>query len=153
MMASLEFVTYCGLHCELCSARARIPRQAAALQRAMTDEGWPYWGQDIPGFAGFWQFLQELQADGGCPGCRAGGGNPACRIRTCAPERGVELCNECADFPCEPIKALAARYPTLVADNARLQEVGLEQWLEEQAERVARGVVYTDFRYRLEPAS
>lgn len=152
MSESLALVTYCGLYCELCSARARIPRQAAALQQAMADEGWPSWGQEVPGFAEFWQFLGALQADGGCPGCRAGGGYPGCQIRACARERGMALCGQCADFPCDHVEALAARYPTLLADNARLQAVGLEQWLEAQAERAARGVVYADFRYRVEAA-
>ncbi len=113
----------------------------------MADEGWPLWGQDVPGFAGFWQFLQELQADGGCPGCRAGGGYPGCQIRTCARERELDLCVHCPDFPCHQVEALAAAYPTLVADNRRLRVVGLEQWLIEQAERVDRGVVYADTRY------
>lgn len=149
MSDSLEFVTYCGLYCELCGARARIPRQAAALQQAMADEGWPFWGSEIPGLAPFWQFLQELQAGGGCPGCRAGGGYPACQIRTCARERGVEVCADCTDFPCGHIEPLAARYPTLLADNARLQRAGLEQWLAEQAARAARGVVYADTRYQV----
>jgi hypothetical protein len=148
-MDPLEFVTYCGLHCELCAARARIPKRAALLQETMTDEGWPLWGQEIPGFSAFWQFLQELQAEGGCPGCRAGGGYPACQIRSCARERGVDLCSQCANFRCGRIEALAARYPTLLSDNARLQAVGLEQWLAEQAERAARGVVYADTRYQV----
>jgi hypothetical protein len=147
MSEDLEFVTYCGLYCDLCGARARIPQQAAALQQAMAEEGWPYWGQEIPGFAGFWDFLEGLQAEGGCPGCRAGGGDPECQIRDCARERGVEMCGLCDDFPCEAVQALAARYPTLIADNARLRAIGLERWLAEQAERARRGVVYADMRY------
>lgn len=39
MADPLEFVTYCGLHCELCAERRRIPERAAALQKAMADEG------------------------------------------------------------------------------------------------------------------
>ena len=39
MSESLEFVTYCGLHCELCATRSRIPQRAAALQEAMQEEG------------------------------------------------------------------------------------------------------------------
>jgi hypothetical protein len=148
----LEFVTYCGLYCELCAERTRIPQRAALLQEAMTDEGWPFWGQEVPGFTPFWEFLQQLQADGGCPGCRAGGGYPACRIRACAQERGLELCSQCDDFACDHLTALAAIYPTLLADNARLQSVGLEQWLSEQVERAARGVVYADIRYRVKEA-
>lgn len=149
-MRELEFVTYCGLHCELCGARARIPQRAAALQEAMAEEGWLYWGHTVPGFAEFWEFLQGLHADGGCPGCRADSGFPDCQIRVCARERGVELCNACADFPCAHVEALAARYPTLIADNRRMQKVGSAQWLAEQRERARHGVVYSDFRYPME---
>jgi hypothetical protein len=150
MADALEYVTYCGLYCGLCAERTRIPRQAAALKQAMAEEGWPFWGHTIPGFCGFWEFLEKLDADGGCPGCRAGGGYPECQIRRCARERGLDLCNECADFPCSYVEALAARYPTLLADNHRLQAVGLDRWLSEQQERARRGVVYADVRYRVE---
>jgi hypothetical protein len=149
MSEKLKFVTYCGLYCDLCAERTRIPRRAAALRQAMADEGWPYWGPSMPGFAEFWQFLHEL-THGGCPGCRAAGGYPECQIRSCARERNVELCSQCTDFPCEHLETLAARYPTLLADNRRLEAVGLERWLEEQQERARRGVVYADFRYNVE---
>jgi hypothetical protein len=43
-------------------------------------------------------------------------------------------------------------YPTLIADNRRLQAVGLAQWLAEQAERARRGVVYADIRYEVDEA-
>jgi hypothetical protein len=149
MSDQLELVTYCGLHCDLCSARARIPQQAAALQQTMADDGWTFWGQTIPGFPEFWQFLEGLTGDG-CPGCRAGGGDPGCQIRLCARERDFDQCIHCPDFPCRHVEALAARYPTLIADNRRLQAVGLAQWLDEQAERARRGVVYADIRYHVE---
>lgn len=133
-----------------CAQSARIPKQAAALQEAMAEEGWPYWGHTVSGFTEFWGFLEKLQAKGGCPGCRAGGGFPQCQIRVCARERGMELCSQCPDFPCAHIEALGALYPTLIADNQRLQVVGLEQWLGEQEERAQRGFVYADIRYRVE---
>lgn len=152
MTEQLEFVTYCGLYCGLCAARARIPQRAAALQEAMTEEGWPDWGGGIPGFADFWRFLEGLHATGGCPGCRADGGFPQCPIRVCARERGLELCNQCPDFPCPRIEALDAIYPILIADNRRLQEVGLEQWLSEMEERARRVVVYADVRYQVDEA-
>lgn len=146
----MELVTYCGLYCDLCAARTRIPRRAAALRSAMTEEGWTFWGQSIPGFTEFWSFLEGLSSGEGCPGCRAGGGYSGCQIRVCARERGLELCSQCPDFPCEYVDALAAKYPTLVADNVRMKAVGLEQWLIEQKERVRRGVVYADIRYQVE---
>jgi hypothetical protein len=113
----------------------------------MAEEGWSFWGHTVPGFEGFWTFLEHL-AKGGCPGCRAGGGYPGCEIRLCARERRLDLCCSCPDFPCERIEALGARYPTLLADNRRLQTVGLEQWLVEQEERARRSVVYADTRYQ-----
>jgi hypothetical protein len=142
----MEFVTYCGLHCELCAERSRIPQRAAALREAMAEEGWPFWAQTLSGFGEFWTFLENLQS-GGCPGCRAGGGYPECQIRLCAQDRGLELCCHCPDFPCDHVEALGTRYPTLIADNQRLRTVGLEQWLAEQEERVRRGVVYADIRH------
>ena len=145
----MELVTYCGLYCDLCAARTRIPRRAAALQAAMTEEGWPFWGPTMPGFTEFWSFLEKLGSGEGCPGCRAGGGYPGCQIRVCAREQGLEMCSQCPDFPCEHVEALAARYPTLIADNVRLKAVGPEQWLIEQTERVRRGVVYADIRYQI----
>jgi hypothetical protein len=151
MNEQLELVTYCGLYCGLCAERTLIPKQAAALQAAMSEEGWPFWGPSVPNFVEFWQFLERLTSSA-CPGCRAGGGFPECAIRVCARERGVEVCSECADFPCSHITALAARYPTLVADSRRLQAVGLVQWLDEQEERARRGVVYADIRYPMEKA-
>jgi hypothetical protein len=146
MDEQLEFVTYCGLYCGLCAERTRIPGHAAALQAAMAEEGWPYWGPTMPDFVEFWRFLQGL-TDGGCPGCRADGGYPECPIRICARERGLDLCVYCPDFPCEHVEVFARRYPTLLADNRRLQVVGLARWLAEQEERARRGVVYADIRH------
>ena len=150
MTDQLEFVTCCGLYCELCAERARIPQRAAALQEAMAEEGWSYSGPSVPDFDGFWRFLERLHAQGGCRGCRAGGGFPGCQIRICAQERGLELCARCIDFPCGHVESLAARYPTLVADNRRLLALGLERWLGEQQERARRGIVYADIRYEVE---
>lgn len=150
----MELVTYCGLYCDLCAERTRIPQTARALQAAMAEEGWPRWGPSMPGFSEFWSFLEKLGSGEGCPGCRAGGGYPECQIRVCARERGLELCARCPDFPCGHVEALAATYPTLLADNRRMRAVGLEQWLTEQQERVHRGIVYADIRYHApEPRS
>ena len=38
---------------------------------------------------------------GGCPGCSHGGGDADCPLRTCAAERGLDGCWQCAEFPCD----------------------------------------------------
>jgi hypothetical protein len=144
----LTYVTYCGLYCRLCSNMSRIPDQAGALLNTMKDEGYEFFGPTLKDFDEFWAFLQELEAGSEtCPGCRGGCGYPGCSIRPCARERDVTVCPECDDYPCEHIAVLARRYPTLLADGAKLQEVGLEKWLALQEARVRRGACYADMRY------
>jgi hypothetical protein len=38
-------------------------------------------------------------------------------------------------------------YPTLLSDNERMREIGLERWIEEQEARAGRGFVYSDIRH------
>ena len=40
-------------------------------------------------------------------------------------------------------------YPTLVADEQRMLEIGLERWIEEQEERAKTGFAYVDIRCHL----
>jgi len=147
-MAEMKYVTFCGLYCRLCAHMARMPGQARALRDTMRKEGWEHFGEGVHrGFGEFWRILQELGADDEtCPGCRGGCGDPGCEIRTCARERQVEICPLCDDFPCTHIEQLARRYPTLIADGARLREIGIDRWLAEQEERRATGFAYADIR-------
>ncbi len=146
-MTDLTLVTYCGLYCPLCAQRGRIPHQASALRESMAKEGYDSWGSAIPGFQEFWAFLTRLSTpEGGCAGCRQGGGPPFCAIRRCAQARGVEVCPLCSEYPCERVQAIARGYPTLLADGQRMVEIGLERWIVEQEERAGTGFAYVDVR-------
>jgi len=147
-MDALKHVTYCGLYCQLCADIARVPGQAQALRDTLRAEGWEHFGEHVrPGFKQFWEGLEFFcREEGACPGCRAGGGFPGCEIRTCAQERGLDVCSECAEFPCERIEQLGQAYPTLIADGRRQKKIGLEAWVAEQEERRARGFAYADIR-------
>jgi hypothetical protein len=146
-MADLELVTYCGLYCGLCAQRGRIPRQASTLREAMRREGYEYWATELPAFQEFWKFLDTLcDPDASCPGCRQGGGPPFCTIRKCARERGIEVCVQCDEYPCRRVLGIAKGYPTLISDGQRMQEIGIEAWIEEQEERARTGFAYVDIR-------
>jgi hypothetical protein len=146
-MDALNLVTYCGLYCGLCTARARIPAQAAALRDTMAKDGWEFWGNEVPGFSAFWPFLCRLSdVENACPGCRQGGGPPFCSIRKCAVSRGIDVCAHCDEYPCHRIQAIAKGYPTLLADAARMRELGVEAWVREQDTRAATGFAYADIR-------
>ena len=148
-MSDLTYVTYCGLYCRLCDNLARIPQQASVLQATLRKGGWEYFGPDcVPGFNEFWSTLEEFSQLGkNCKGCRGGCGNPDCGIRKCAQDRQIELCPSCADYPCGHITDLAKRYPNLISDGKRQQEIGLDKWIQEQDERFKAGFCYSDIRY------
>ena len=146
-MPDLQLVTYCGLYCGLCAQRNRIPERARTLQDAMRKEGYEHWGQGIPGFKEFWQFLGGLAESESRCSCRGGDcGPPFCGIRKCAQQRGVEVCPFCQEYPCKRIDGIAKGYPTLLADGKRMKEIGLEAWIDEQEERAKTGFAYVDIR-------
>ncbi len=146
-MSSTHLVTYCGLYCDLCAQRTRVPRQAQALRETMTKEGYEYFGHEMTGFTEFWRFLTDLASpDKACPGCRQNGGYPACEIRRCARERAVEACAFCDEFPCQRIVDFSAIYPTVIADSRRMKAIGIEAWIQEQEERGKTGFAYADIR-------
>jgi len=63
-----------------------------------------------------------------------------CELRQCASQKGYDVCSECSDFPCEPFVAFRDTekwpYHAAVPKNLkRIQQVGIEPWLEEQEAR------------------
>ena len=146
-MPEITLLSLCGLHCDLCAQRSRIPRQAQALRESLHLEGLEYWGPSLPGFDGFQVFLANLcEPDKSCPGCRQGGGPPDCAVRACALDRGVQSCPFCPAFPCEPLQTFAKVYPTIIIDGARLATIGFEAWNAEQQQRAKTGFTYSDIR-------
>ncbi len=144
----LSLVTYCGLYCGLCAQRTNVPKQARQLRISLHEEGFddfykfdPYLKQVFPVF---WRYLNKLETMR-CS-CRAGGGDPKCPIRDCARERGIDVCPQCEKYPCKLIVSLSQRYPILIEDGYRLQQVGITKWIKEQKERSKRGFTYSQIR-------
>ena len=146
-----KYIAYCGLYCGHCFSRTHIAPTANVLRDYMKRQGFETFGPYMPKFTEFWEFLKVLIDAEGCPGCRQGGGNPACKMRTCAREKGVEACPLCSEYPCENFNWLASstNYPMLEKDNRFLQENGLDLWLEMQKERRSQGFTYVEEREKL----
>jgi hypothetical protein len=146
-MPDLRRVTYCGLYCALCASGGRVPRQARSLRDTLQKTAIEHWGATITGFTEFWRFLGELTENDERCSCRERTcGPPFCTIRKCAPERGVDACPFCPDYPCERIRGLAKGYVTLIADGERMKRIGLDAWIREQEERARTGFCYADIR-------
>ena len=144
----LTYVTYCGLYCKLCTTVGRIPKQCDALLDTLVKDRWDEFGDK--GLLEVLRKTRDIGGEGGFKGCR-GGACPDrfrnCEIRKCAQQRKVDVCSSCSDYPCDRVKALARRYPILLADGARQKQIGLAKWMEEQETRCKTGFCYADIRY------
>ena len=72
-----------------------------------------------------------------CPGCQKGGGPAWCEVKKCCSEKGIPICFECEEFPCTKIKDVAD--PDTMDRYKRFKEIGLEKWIEEQAQKAKDG--------------
>ena len=131
----------CGIDCERCvmAEEGRVRRLATELRAALA--GFEKMAERVadrnPSLAGYSQFQEVLQFFTGasCAGCRAGGPPlPFCAARTCAPEKGVDFCFQCVEYPCDRNaypENLAARWRAM---NDRMRDVGVEQAYRESLE-------------------
>ena len=147
-MINLEQVTYCGLYCGLCSRRNRIPQQAKSLRDSMRKEGYENWApKELPRFADFWSFLNNLAESEKRCSCREGKCGPSfCGIRKCAQVKGIEICIYCKEYPCQMILGIAQGYVTMLDDGKRMKVIGIDNWVQEQEDRRKTGFAYSDIR-------
>jgi len=139
-----EYACYCGLYCENCAVKAKVEPASKVLYEEMKKAGFEEIIQMIPGGDGFWSFLKGMVVDGVCVSCKAGSGNPGCKVRICAKEKGVEMCALCESYPCELFTKYFEGYPILERDNSVLREKGMDAWSKLQNERQARGFTYAE---------
>lgn len=139
-----KYACYCGLYCGNCATKARVDPAARALYEEMLRAGFEDVMPYLPDGDTFWAFLKGMALEGSCDSCREGSGNPACPIRTCAGEGGVEMCAHCGDYPCAHFGDLLRDYPLLAEDNALLRDKGPDAWARLQDERRAADFTYAD---------
>lgn len=116
-----KLAAVCGLYCEACSlyiATTEDPARLTALAK----------------------LFQLPEEEMRCYGCRSEKRGPYCRtceMAPCAAERGIEFCGECAEYPCDTLKAFQAERPhraELWEDLERIREVGYREWMVEKRE-------------------
>lgn len=137
-----EYTCYCGLYCKNCAVKVKVEPAAKVLYDEMKKLGFGEIISFFPDGESFWSFLKNIPDDGICVSCRAGSGNPYCKVRECAKEKNVEICASCEDYPCEFFTEFFEGYPTLKQDNLVLKEKGWESWEKLQDERQTKGICF-----------
>jgi len=130
-MKGEQLAAVCGLYCGACRIyRAWQDNNQELLEEIrqnMSSRGTTY-------------NLEDLRCDG-CLG--VGNLTPYCRecpIRLCPDNRpGITRCSDCPDFPCSRITDFnndgMRHHAEVLANLRRLQEIGLEAWLEQEDKR------------------
>ncbi|MBC7098361.1 DUF3795 domain-containing protein [Candidatus Bipolaricaulota bacterium] len=150
-----KLITYCGLY-EGCCARwhenltfAKLASAFAELADAHGFHRWMPSGVEEFDYIEFRKGLDFFASKGSwfvCTrGCKGGEGNPHCEIRSCCRGRGLGLCFDCGEFPCDRVKDDAA----MIARAEEYRRLGRGKWLCLQVERAKAGYGHhTGKRYR-----
>lgn len=137
-----EYLGYCGLSCTRCQGYGDGEIKAHAQELGLLLQNfdgyaqrfsafWPVFGQ-YPAFMA----LLEHFAQASCQGCHSGQcPYVQCQIKTCAPEKGVEFCGQCPDFPCDHTGLDANLQARWLKMNQRIREIGPEAYRHEQAQQ------------------
>ncbi|MFH1688021.1 MAG: DUF3795 domain-containing protein [bacterium] len=140
-----ELITYCGLyggHCARWQGYPHFRGLARELAEWLESMGCGYWMPHTVGEFNYTEFKKGLDffADDGnwftCTKCcHHGDGYPECPVRKCAIEKGVELCFDCAEFPCDVCRPFFD-----IEERAReYRELGRRRWLARQLEFAEQG--------------
>ena len=104
-----------------------IKRSQSALEK---------WAPKEFNFNEFVKGLACIQAMSLCPGCRKGGGNPACKIRICALKKNLISCSQCDGLAeCRNFESLEQGHPKIKEELRKIKNVEqkevVEKWVNE----------------------
>lgn len=88
--------------------------------------------------------------NGGCVGCRSGGGEAGCHQRACCTERGIDGCWQCDGFPCEEGFSTDGHDPAFrgfwVASVRCMRDYGLDRYVAMVRARMGDCVDHAGYR-------
>lgn len=151
-----RLVAYCGLNCGECPTyKGRYFRMLAEeLEELIKANHHPEW---VPEYGridfDYDEFLNGLtyysKVESGCfnvEPCKGGCQVPGCPIKPCAKERGVEVCFECDEFPCENFSKFLERHPDQMEECEEFKR-NRNEWLKTHIQKMDRGYCRATNKY------
>lgn len=140
-----DLITYCGIYGGTCARWYEYTafRDLANVFAEWVDaQSYQYWMPvhvkefDYNEFRKGLDFFSRPDAWLVCHKCCKGGeGNPECEIRICCKDKGVEICFECDDFPCDKVKG----DKRMLERAKEYKRLGKKKWLKRQKEKAKLG--------------
>ena len=151
-----RLATYCGAFCGECGIyKGRVYAMVSQDFREIIEAaGYSDW---LPRFVkldfDFEDFLKGVEyfskEDSECycqEPCKKGGGAP-CEIRPCAKEKGIEICYECKEFPCEKLSWILEKHSDRLEDYERFKKLGWAEWMKFHLKRAVKGYAVATRKY------
>lgn len=147
-----SLVGHCSLYCNACGIRqGKIKTAVGNLRDIIAHYGFdklmPQLSEWEPSFKRYDEFNQVMDGlvtmFGGCPGCLQGGGDPNCKVRACAKQKGYRTCAECDEAEtCEKLAPYREGYGLIPALES-IKQKGIEGHAREMQRKVDEGYSYT----------
>lgn len=151
-----SLVGYCSLYCNACGIRQhRIATAVSNLRGIIAAYGFDkmmpelaHWEPRFKHYEEFDQVMDGLvEFFGDCPGCLQGGGDPNCKVRSCARQKGYRTCVECAEVEqCESLAPLRKGYKGLSQALRSIRQNGINKYAKETQKKVVKGYGYLEER-------
>ncbi len=133
-----RYVSFCGSYCRTCDwFTGRIRRTFQTALEMVEAYGFGKWldGKvDTGNLKEALKILANLPIDSGCKADIAE--NPEddrCKIRQCCFQKGLDLCNECPEFPCDLLKSNPGVTKFHCIENLiEIKEKGIKYWIDRQ---------------------
>jgi hypothetical protein len=147
-----DFVGYCGLYCNACAIRQEKFKTAVNSLRGLItaygfDKFMPQLAKWEPSFKHYNEFNQVMDGFvkmfGECPGCPKGGGDPNCKVRTCAKRKGYRTCAQCKETEtCDHLAPYRRSHLELVDALQNIKQNGAEKYAQQMQKKVDEGFSY-----------
>jgi hypothetical protein len=160
-MNNKNIINYCGSYCRECALSAGFTalREAAkALNELIEVHGMQNWipqawlpeAESKFDFAEFHKglaFFSNEESFFVCrKRCKEGGGFSECIMRKCCQERGLDICFDCGDFPCNKVKW----NPVMIQRAGEYKKLGRDKWLRQEEKKANQGFeLYADKYYQV----
>jgi hypothetical protein len=131
-------VSFCGSYCHICDWHTgKIRKTYQAALHMLQEFGFNKLLEGKIDRENLTKGLEILANSSICPGCKQGiekePNMDRCKIRRCCSHKGFDLCNECADFPCELLKSNPGVLKFGCLENLdTIKEKGIQEWLDQK---------------------
>jgi hypothetical protein len=144
MMSSLKAfknvqdqIGYCGIWCGSCvGGNGSVQELARKFEEIVINYKLEKYVPKEFDFKEFTRGLSSIQTMSLCPGCQKGGGPPKCKVKLCAREREITLCNQCNQLAeCKNFEELEKSNPKIKEELLEIKgqnrQLLIQKWMSE----------------------